>query len=49
MLLNTHVTINSNIFVLNLGSLLPSRKYYYILLPGLLSAIIALGRYTRAK
>jgi len=46
---NTHVTINSNILVLFLGSLSPSGKYYHIFAPGLLSAIIALGRRARAK
>ena len=46
---NTHVTIYSNIFVLFLGSLSPSEKYYHVFAPGLLSAIIALGRRARAK
>jgi len=48
-MINTHVTINSNIFVLFLGSLSPSGKYYHVFAPGRLSAIIALGRRARAK
>ena len=47
--LNTHVTIDSNIFVLFLGSLSPSGKYNHVFAPGRLSAIIAPGRRARAK